>query len=138
VLNLSAEASAALTERLRTESVAWITTVSPGGQPQSSPVWFLWDAGVFLVYAQPHSWKVRNTRADPKVSLHLNSDEQGGGVVTFEGSAQVLDGHPQAHEVPAYLAKYRDGIAGIGMTPQQMGAEYATALRITPTRVRVY
>ena len=138
MLNLSAEASAALTERLRTESVAWITTVTPGGQPQSSPVWFLWDEGVFIVYAQPHSWKVRNARANPRVSLHLNSDEQGGGVVTFEGSAQIPDGPPQAHEFPAYLAKYRDGIASIGMTPQQMGAEYATVLRITPTRVRVY
>jgi PPOX class probable F420-dependent enzyme len=138
VLNLSAEASAALAERLRTESVAWITTVTPGGQPQSSPVWFLWDEGVFVVYAQPHSWKVRNTRTNPKVSLHLNSDEEGGEVVTFEGSAQILDRPPPAHEVPAYLAKYRDGIAGIGMTPEEMGAEYATALRITPTRVRVY
>lgn len=138
MLNLSAEASAALTERLRTESIAWITTVTPGGQPQSSPVWFLWDEGVFLVYAQPHSWKVRNTRANPKVSLHLNSDEQGGGVVTFEGSAQILDGHPHVHEVPAYLTKYRPGIASIDMTPEEMGAEYATALRITPMRVRVY
>jgi PPOX class probable F420-dependent enzyme len=138
VLNLSAEASADLTERLRTESVAWITTVTPDGQPQSSPVWFLWDEGVFLVYAQPNSWKVRNTRTNPKVSLNLNSDEQGGRVATFEGSAQIVDGHPQVHEVPAYLAKYRDGIASIGMTPQQMGAEYAVALRITPTRVRVY
>jgi PPOX class probable F420-dependent enzyme len=138
VLNLSAEASAALAERLRTENVAWITTVTPAGQPQSSPVWFLWDGGTFVVYAQPDSWKVRNARTNPKVSLHLNSDEQGGGVVTFEGSAQVLDGHPQVHEVPAYLAKYRDGIASIGMSPEQMGAEYATALGITPTRVRVY
>jgi PPOX class probable F420-dependent enzyme len=138
VLNLSVEASAALDERLHTEAVAWITTVTPGGQPQSSPVWFLWDEGVFVVYAQPHSWKVRNARTNPKVSLHLNSDEQGGEVVTFEGLAEVLDGHPQAHETPAYLAKYRDGIASIGMTPQQMGAEYATALRITPARVRVY
>jgi len=138
VLNLSAEASAALAERLRTENVAWITTVTPAGQPQSSPVWFLWDGGTFVVYAQPDSWKVRNARTNPKVSLHLNSDEQGGGVVTFEGSAQVLDGHPQVHEVPAYLEKYRDGIASIGMSPEQMGAEYATALGITPTRVRVY
>jgi PPOX class probable F420-dependent enzyme len=138
VLNPSAEASDALAQRLRTETVAWITTVAPGGQPQSSPVWFLWDAGVFLVYAQPHSWKVRNIRANPKVSLHLNSDDHGGRVVTFEGSAQIAEGHPQGHEVPAYLAKYRDGIAGIGMTPEQMGAEYSTALRIAPTRVRVY
>jgi len=138
VLNLSAEASSALEDRLRAEYIAWITTVTPDGQPQSSPVWFLWDQGEFLVYAQPHSWKVRNIRAHSAVSLHLNSDTEGGRVVTFEGSACISSGPPPAHEAAAYLAKYREGIAGIGMTPEQMSAEYSTALRITPTRVRVY
>jgi PPOX class probable F420-dependent enzyme len=85
VLDLTAGASAALAERLRTEIVTWITTVAHGGQPQSSPVWFLWDEDDFLVYAQPHSWKVRNVRANPQVSLHLNSDAEGGQVVTVRG-----------------------------------------------------
>jgi PPOX class probable F420-dependent enzyme len=134
VLDLSAEASAALGERLRAESVAWITAVAPGRAAQSSPVWFLWDGGGFLVYAQPRSWTVRSIRADPKVSLHLNSDGEGGQVVTFEGSARIAGGHPEAHGV----ANYREGIAGIGMAPEQMGAGYAAALRITPARVRVY
>ena len=138
MLNVSGEAAAALAGRLRAESVAWITTVTAGGQPQSSPVWFVWQEDEFLVYAQPHSWKVRNLRANPRVSLHLNSDEAGNRVATFEGSARICDGDPPAQEVPAYLAKYRDRIAGIGMTPEQLGAEYRTALRITPTRVRVY
>jgi PPOX class probable F420-dependent enzyme len=138
VLNLSAEASAALTERLQAEGIVWITTVTPDAQPQSSPVWFLWEEGEFLVYAQPHSWKVRNIRANPKVSLHLNSDDEGGQVATFEGTARIGDGDPRPHEVAGYLAKYREGIASIGMTPEQMGAEYSVALRIIPARVRVY
>jgi hypothetical protein len=53
-------------------------------------------------------------------------------------SARIAKGHPPAHEADAYLTKYREGIAGLGMTPEQLGAECATALRITPTRVRVY
>jgi PPOX class probable F420-dependent enzyme len=138
VLNLSAEASVALAERLRTENIAWITTVTPGGQPQSSPVWFLWDDGEFLVYAQPGSWKVRNIRANPQVSLHLNSDGEGGRVATFEGSARIAAEQPPVPEAAAYLAKYRQEIAGIGSTPEQMAAEYATPLRITPARVRVF
>jgi PPOX class probable F420-dependent enzyme len=138
VLNLSAEASAALADRLRTENIAWITTVTPGGQPQSSPVWFLWDDGEFLVYAQPRSWKVRNIRANPQVSLHLNSDDGGGRVATFEGSARIAAEQPPVPEVAAYLAKYRQGIADSGSTPEQMAAEYATPLRITPARVRVF
>jgi PPOX class probable F420-dependent enzyme len=138
VLNLSAEASAALEDRLRAEVIAWITTVAEDGQPQSSPVWFLWDEGEFLVYAQPHSWKVRNIPGHPKVSLHLNSDAEGGRVVTFEAAARVIEGQPPAHEVAAYLAKYRDAIADLGWTPEQMSAEYSTVLRLIPTRVRVY
>jgi PPOX class probable F420-dependent enzyme len=138
VLDLSAEKSAAVDERLRTENIAWITTVTADGQPQSSPVWFLWADGEFLIYAQPRSWKVRNIRAHPKVSLHLNSDEQGRRVVTFEASARVASEPPPVHQADAYLAKYREWIASIGVTPEQLAAEYSTALRITPTRVRVY
>jgi PPOX class probable F420-dependent enzyme len=138
VLNLSAEASAALEDRLRAEKVAWITTFAADGQPQSSPVWFLWDQGEFLVYAQPHSWKVRNIRAQPKVSLHLNSDADGGRVVTFEAAARISEGQAPAHQVAGYVAKYRDAIAGLGWSPEQMAADYSTALTITPIRVRVY
>ncbi len=138
MLNLSAAASATLVERLQADGIAWITTVSPDGQPQSSPVWFLWADGDFLVYAQPHSLKVRNIRSNPKVSLHLNSDESGGQIATFEGSARISEDQQPGHEDTAYLDKYREGIASIGMTPEQMGAEYATAIRVTPTRVRVY
>ena len=54
------------------------------------------------MYAQPHSWKLQNIRANPQVSLHLNSDEQGNRVVTFEGSARTAGGHPLGHEVAAY------------------------------------
>ncbi len=29
--------------RLREEVIVWLTTVRSDGQPQSVPVWFLWD-----------------------------------------------------------------------------------------------
>jgi PPOX class probable F420-dependent enzyme len=138
VLNLSNEESDALAERLQTEQIAWITTVTADGQPQSSPVWFLWADDTFLVYAKPRSPKVRNIRVNPLVALHLNSDDHGGRIVTFEGTARVSDSRSLAHEDTAYLEKYRDGIAGLGVTPEQLGAEFSTAILITPARVRVY
>jgi PPOX class probable F420-dependent enzyme len=72
------------------------------------------------------------------VSVHLNSDERGGRVVTFEGRARVVQAAPDPQAAAAYLEKYRQGIVDIGMTPEQMGAEYSTALLITPSRVRLY
>jgi PPOX class probable F420-dependent enzyme len=138
VLNLSADVAAALDERLRAEDIGWLTTVSRDGQPQSSPVWFLWDDGEFLVYAQPQSPKVRNIRAHPQVSLNLNSNDRGGAVVTFEASASIAADQPPVDQADAYLAKYRAEIASIGTTPERMAADYSTALRLTPTRVRVF
>ena len=30
-------------ERLRSEPIMWMTTVTPDGRPQPSPIWFLWS-----------------------------------------------------------------------------------------------
>ena len=56
--------------RLRTEVILWLTTVRADGQPQSSPVWFVWDGRTFLIYSLP-SQKVPNIRRSPRVSLHM-------------------------------------------------------------------
>jgi len=125
-------------DRLGREPIAWLTTVRASGQPQSSPVWFVWEGSTFLVYSVPTSAKVPNIRANPRVSLHLSDDGTGGDIVTFEGTAEIVEGAPSPDTVPAYLDKYRGMIEEMGANPEQFGGLYATAIRITPTRVRVY
>lgn len=39
-------------QRLATEGIGWLTTAGADGQPQSSPVWFIWGR-VVVVAAQP-------------------------------------------------------------------------------------
>jgi PPOX class probable F420-dependent enzyme len=131
------EAGARAAERLERELIAWLTTVTPGGQPQSSPVWFLWHAGEFLVYSLAVTPRIRNLGANWRVSLHLNSDDVGGGIVTIEGEALVDLTAPPATAVPAYLAKYRALIADYGWTPEQFSRDYPIAIRIRPTRFRL-
>ncbi len=38
-------------ERFATEKIGWLTTVNADGQPQSSPLWFLWTGDEIFVYA---------------------------------------------------------------------------------------
>jgi PPOX class probable F420-dependent enzyme len=130
------ELSDEVLERLGTDLIVWLTTVSSDGQPQSSPVWFLWEDGTFLIYSQPHATKVRNLRSSPRVALTLGTDETASSYVTFEGTATVPDG-PSGSDVPAYLEKYEALIAGEGWTVEWMTGEYSQPVRITPTRVRV-
>ncbi|HWC39819.1 MAG TPA: pyridoxamine 5'-phosphate oxidase family protein, partial [Acidimicrobiales bacterium] len=75
------EPGSAAAERLASTPLAWLTTVRRDGQPQSSYVWFHFDGTDILVASQPGTAKLRNIRGNPKVSLHLDGDGEGGGVL---------------------------------------------------------
>jgi len=125
-----------LRQRLHDETIAWLTTVRQDGRPQPAPVWFLWDGESFLIYSQPQARKVRNIRENPQVAINFNTDEDGGKVAVFWGRATIEPDAPPADQVQAYLEKYRQGIADIGMVPESMAREYCLAIRVTPERVR--
>jgi PPOX class probable F420-dependent enzyme len=125
-------------ERLRSDVIAWLTTVSPEGQPQSSPVWFLWEGGSFLIFSRPDKPKLRNIAANPRVSVHLRGSEEGGEIATFEGTAEVLPDAPPADEVAEYVEKYRDHMRGGGWTPASFASDYSQPIRIRPTAARTW
>ena len=138
MLDPSRKGHAHAERRLRSEPVAWLTTVRADGQAQASPVWFLWDGETFLLYSQPGAQKVRNLAANPKVALHLGDDGNGGDVVSFEGTATVEPDGPRADRVDGYLAKYQAAIEALGYEPGPFARTYSTAIRVRPTRVRVW
>ena len=124
--------------RLRDEEIAWLTTVRADGQPQSVPVWFLWDGEGFLIYSQPNRQKLRNISENPRVDLNLNSNAHGGEVVRLEGMADIVGDAPHATEIPEYVEKYRDAIARIGFDPDGFSQAYSVAIRVTPTHWQVW
>ena len=122
--------------RLREELIGWLITTSADGTPQPVPVWFLWDLpDSFLVYSKPDTAKLRNIAERPRVSLHLDGDGTGGDIVVAVGDAALAD-DPPAHEVPAYVEKYADLIAGHTWTPESFAAEYSVAVRVEVTGLR--
>jgi PPOX class probable F420-dependent enzyme len=131
-------AHARVLDRFATEVAVWLTTVTAEGQPQSTPVWFHWDEGMFLLYSQPTAPKLRNIAANPRVSLHLVGEPDAEEGVTIEGRAVVDPDAPRADAIDAYMGKYRGLIAGYGWTPASMAADYSVAVRVTPTRFRLF
>lgn len=118
--------------------VVWITTVRGDGQPQTSPVWFLWEDGRFLIYSQPGKPKVRNIEENPRISLNLDGDGQGSDIVVFEGEARIAEDRSPAHEVPLYVEKYREHIASLGNDPPGFARSYSVPIEVTATRVRAH
>jgi PPOX class probable F420-dependent enzyme len=127
----------AVIARLETELIAWLTTVTADGRLQSSAVWFLWSEGEFQVFSRAGAARARNISANAHVSVHLNSDDKGDGIVTFEGLARLEPGAPPASAIPAYVAKYAGLIAGYDWTPESFSRDYPDPIRIRPTRLRL-
>ena len=122
--------------RLREDRIAWLTTTSADGTPQPVPVWFLWEPPAsFLLYSRPGMAKLRNIAERPRVSLHLDSDGNGGDIVVVLGDCAVSD-DPPAHEVADYVEKYGAFIARNSWTPESFAADYSVPLRIEATAVR--
>jgi PPOX class probable F420-dependent enzyme len=137
---LKDEQRALLQPHLDQEVVVWLTTVRADGQPQSSPVWFVWDedAEEFLIYSMPASQKVPNIRANPKVSLNFRGDEVGGDVATIEGEARIDRDAPLPTGVADYIAKYAVMVKEMGSEPDRFAQAYSVAIRVRPTRARVW
>jgi PPOX class probable F420-dependent enzyme len=114
----------------------WLTTVREDGMPQPTPVWFIWEGSTFLIFSQPTAQKVKNIRANPRVALSYTDSPEALTYLVIMGEAQIVQGGVNLEDVPVYLEKYREGIKGIGMTPENMATSYSTAIRITPSRVR--
>jgi len=124
--------------RLRSNLMAWLTTVRPDGQPITVPVWFvLRDDETILLYSKPGTAKLRNIAGNDKVSLALDVCDLGRNIVRLEGVARQVDDQLPADKHPDFLAKYTERIAAMFGTPEQFAAEYSATTVITPTKVHI-
>lgn len=124
-------------QRIATDQVAWLTTITDRGAPAPNPVWFVPDGDDLVVYSEPTSRKVHNIDQRPSVVLHFNSDPDGGEIVIINGTAELT--HDQAlSSQPGFVDKYGGAITGaLQTTVEALDATYSTRLRIRPTRVRL-
>jgi PPOX class probable F420-dependent enzyme len=133
---LPTERRAHVEARLRTNLMAWLTTVNAAGRPDSVPVWFLvLDDDRILIYSQPGKAKLRNIAANPNVALGLDVTDIGRDIIRFEGTAAHLAEHAKADQVPAYIAKYTERVGAIFGTIEKFASAFSEAIVITPSRL---
>ncbi|NEE02593.1 TIGR03667 family PPOX class F420-dependent oxidoreductase [Phytoactinopolyspora halotolerans] len=139
-MNTGVLATDEIRRRLEEAKIIWLTTVARSGQPQSSPVGFIWDGARFLIISQPEAAKVANLAENPKAALHLDIDENAadGGVITVEGTAELDPAPLTQREASTYVERYADEIRASGFTPETALEEFSQVIRVTPTRVRKY
>ncbi len=135
MLDLSTEYGRRVQKRLQAEELIWFVSVNPRGVPAANPVWFYWDGEAILVYSQPSSYRVRNIRTNPQVSLHLQTvEETVGNIVILNGQAALT---PDNHIVPeGYWQKYDRFLPDLGLDRRSMIASYSVQIRVTNLKAR--
>ena len=123
-------------QRINTEQVIWLTSMSPKGVPQPRPVWFVWDGETFLIYSTPQAKKITHIAANPNVALHFNTDDEGEDIQVVLGKAYCDDGAPSSNQNAAYSEKYHAGILSLDMDEDQYAATFSVAIRVYPSRLR--
>lgn len=140
-MDAAAPATAMALERLRTEEVAWLTTVDRSGAPRSVPVWFFRQADVLLIISQPKTAKVRHIRAGSKVQFHLDTGAGGDEIVILDGTATIsprscADWMSEIEQ--EYRAKYDAAIEAFGTPLDQIVEQFSTVIEFAPTRLRAW
>jgi PPOX class probable F420-dependent enzyme len=136
-LDPTTEGGAHALQRLETELMGWLTTVNPDGQPQSSPVWFVWRGGEIVIYSHIRAPRNANIEGNLHVSFNLNTDLGGDDVVTMEGKARIDLSLPPCSEDADFQGRYAAAIDGYGWTTEWHAATYPVAIVVTPTRWRL-
>ena len=130
---MSIELTQEVSGRLISDHYGWLTTVAKSGQPVPRLIWFYFDGATLTVYSMPQAAKVAHIKAHPKVSLNLDSNGNGGGIIIVGGVATVDATDVDCRDDEPYWAKYSEDAAEFGLTDAM--ATYSTRLTITPTKV---
>ena len=136
MLDITTEWGQHAEQRLRSNIIAWLTTVGSDGRPYTSPVWFLWDGQTILIFSQPNRQKVKNLRKNARVTPALDDTQEGEDVVIVEGTAELMDDPGLSAVLLAFADKYRERLEKMEWTPEEMAADYSQAIRVTPTKFK--
>ncbi|MCI4675087.1 TIGR03667 family PPOX class F420-dependent oxidoreductase [Candidatus Mycolicibacterium alkanivorans] len=123
-----------ITRKLKRDRYAWLTTVAPTGIPAPMLVWFSFDGTYVTVYTRPHASRVTHVFQHPEVSVHLESDGFGGGIVIIGGKAAVTAENVDPRDDNGFWSKYHMEAEAIGLSAAI--ASYSVRITVTPTTLR--
>jgi PPOX class probable F420-dependent enzyme len=135
-VNFSDELGQRVLERIQSERVIWLTTVSPTGVPQPRPVWFVYENGDFIIYSTRNAKKLSHIAQNANVSLHFNTDKDGYDIQVLLGTAKIDKTLPPSSQNQAYSQKYGGEILTLDMDEEKYAQLFCVGVRITPKRLR--
>lgn len=105
----SAEIPAVFHDLLSSKAVAMVGTIGRSGEPQVTPLWFLWDGERVRISLVDGRQKLRNLRRDPRISLVVVDPARPTYYVELRGRIDDLVPDPELALEQAVARKYTGG-----------------------------
>jgi PPOX class probable F420-dependent enzyme len=105
----SAEIPAVFHDLLSSKAVAMVGTIGRSGEPQVTPLWFLWDGERVRISLVDGRQKLRNLRRDPRISLVVVDPARPTYYVELRGRIDDLVPDPELALEQAVARKYTRG-----------------------------
>ncbi len=86
-------------------ALAHVATLGPGGEPQSTPVWFIWDGQHLKFSLTTTRQKYRNLQRDPRIAVSLVDPQNPYRSLEIRGVAR-LEEDPDLSFTDALAQKY--------------------------------
>ena len=79
---------------LQSKAFAYLATIGSNGEPQSSPMWFLWDGEYIKLTHTTNRKKYQNIKRDPRVSICIADVDDPYTHAEFRGVVERIDEDP--------------------------------------------
>jgi hypothetical protein len=117
-----------LTYLLEQPGFAHVATIGPNGEPQSNPVWFIWD-GTHLLFSQEGGrQKVKNLRRDPRIALSIMDFDNPQKYLEIRGEVVAFDPDEDYTFVHSLAKRY----LGLEEYPYLQPGEQRFIVRVEP------
>lgn len=103
---VSTDIPAELTPLLESTVVAFVSTIGPKGEPQTTPLWFLWRDGALRFSLVGGRQKLRNLRRDPRASVVIVDPAEPTYYVELRGAVDLV-ADPELELERTVAIKYR-------------------------------
>ena len=121
-------------ELLRSRAVAFVSTIGRRGEPQTTPLWFLWDGERVRISLVEGRQKLRNLRRDPRISVAIADPARPTVYLELRGTVSDLVPDPDLALERAIAVKY----AGAWTDVEPPGTpRYATSIVVEKTTAQL-
>ncbi|GAA0928315.1 PPOX class F420-dependent oxidoreductase [Kribbella koreensis] len=100
------EIPAAFHDLLSSTAVAFVSTLGKHGEPQTTPLWFLWDGDAVRISLVEGRQKLRNLRRDPRITLVVVDPARPTYYIELRGTIGDLTPDPDCSLERAIATKY--------------------------------